>query len=145
MILVKATPDMVHEAARFISANDRAEFHKMREGRDLLQVLLKGLDETSHAIIHNGNVLCLGGSNNCLWFITTTWVDQLIPRERLQLLGLLKEHLKEVSTRLPKELRTNFVWEGNEQHIKLLNHLGAEWGFYQEYSPAGHPFRQFWL
>lgn len=145
MILVATTEEMLEDAARFISSNDLQEFNKMREGRDIRVTLLKSLDETSRSIIHNGRVLATGGSNGCLWFITTTWVTELTKSERYEMLRLLKGHLEWCRTWMTSEQMTNFVYEHNTQHRRLLDALGARYGFYQEYSPAGHPFRQFWL
>jgi hypothetical protein len=145
MILVATTKEMIEEAARFISANDLIEFNRNIEGRSLPTVLARSLDETSRSIIHNGNVLATGGSNGCLWFVTTTWVDELTKRERVEMLKILKGHLEWCRTWMVKEQMTNFVYEHNDTHRRLLDALGATYGFYQEYSPAGHPFRQFWL
>lgn len=145
MILVATTMEMIEEAARLISANDLIEFHRNIEGRSLPKVLAKSLDGTSRTIIHNGKILATGGSNGCLWFVTTTWVDELTLRERIEMLRLLKEHLAWCRTWMVKEEMTNFVYEHNDKHRRLLDALGATYGFYQEYSPAGHPFRQFWL
>lgn len=145
MILVPTELDMLTEAIESISANDREEFHKMQSGRDLRATILRSLGPTSMTIIHNGHVLATGGSNECLWFITTRYVDNLLPREKLQMVLMLKRHLEEVRKVLPPDQMSNFVYEHNEPHRRLLDALGARYGFYQEYSPAGHPFRQFWL
>lgn len=145
MILTKTTKDMLEEAASFISMTDLEEFNKMQAGRDLRATLLRSLGETSMSIIHNGRVLATGGSNECLWFITTRWVEELTPRERVQMLRLLKEHLEYCRSVMPADQLSNFVYEHNKPHRRLLDALGARYGFYQEYSPAGHPFRQFWL
>ncbi|ANY29052.1 hypothetical protein UNOSLW4_0185 [Pseudomonas phage UNO-SLW4] len=145
MILTQTTPDMLEEAARFVSLNDREEFNKMQAGRDLEATLKKSLGPTSMSIIHNGRVLATGGSNECLWFITTRWVEELTPKERLQMLRLLKDHLEYCRSVMPPDQLSNFVYEHNHAHRKLLDALGARYGFYQEYSPAGFPFRQFWL
>ncbi|WYW00672.1 internal virion protein [Pseudomonas phage vB_PpuP-Vasula] len=145
MILIETTVDMLEETARFISPNDLEEFNKMQTGRDLKATLLKSLGPTSRSIVHNGNVLASGGSNECLWFVTTRWVEELTPKERVKMLRLLKAHLEVCRAVMPAELMTNFVYEHNKPHRRLLDLLGARYGFYQEYSPAGFPFRQFWL
>lgn len=145
MIIVKSTPDIIGEAAFLASAGDRAEFNKMTEGRDMTTVLMGSLDGTSRAIVHDGKILAIGGSPDCLWFITTKHVDNLTPKERIDMLRLLKEHLEECRERLEPEQMTNIVWEGNHQHIRLLTHLGARFAEDTITSPAGFPFRQFWL
>lgn len=145
MLIVKSTPDIIGEAAFLASAGDKAEFNKMIEGRDMTVVLLGSLDGTSRAIVHDGKILAVGGSPDCLWFVTTTHVDNLTPRERLDMLRLLKEHLEECRERLEPAQMTNMVWEGNHQHIRLLTHLGAKFAEHSTLSPAGYPFRQFWL
>ncbi len=145
MILVPTTPEFLKEAAEFVSLADREEFNKMQAGRDLKATLAKSLGPTSMTIIHNGRVLATGGSNECLWFITTRWVEELTPRERVAMLKLLKEHLEVCRATMPADQLSNFVYEHNHQHRRLLDALGARYGFYQEYSPAGFPFRQFWL
>ncbi|QIN95154.1 hypothetical protein B3_00360 [Pseudomonas phage BIM BV-46] len=145
MILTATTPDMLEETVRYISPNDLEEFNKMQAGRDLKATLLKSLGPTSMSIIHNGRVLASGGSNECLWFVTTRWVDSLTPKERVQMLRLLKGHLEVCRATMPADQLSNFVYEHNQPHRRLLDALGARYGFYQEYSPAGFPFRQFWL
>lgn len=145
MILVPTTPEFLEEAAKFISMHDREEFNKMQAGRDLKATLLKSLGPTSRTIIHKGNVLATGGANECLWFVTTRWVEELTPKERLQMLRILRGHLKVCRATMPADQLSNFVYEHNVQHRRLLDALGARYGFYQEYSPAGFPFRQFWL
>lgn len=146
MFLVHSTFEFLSEAADNISACDREEFDKMQEGRDLKATLLKSLGPTSRTILSKrGEVLATGGSNDCLWFVTTTHVQDLTKKERLQLLLLLRRHLESVRKVLPAEKMSNYVYEHNFTHRRLLDALGARYGFYQEYSPAGHPFRQFWL
>lgn len=145
MILVQTQLDMLSEISRTLSSGDLAEFHKMIAGRRVTSVLLGSLNETSMSIIHNGKVLATGGSNECLWFVTSKYVDSLTPRERIQMLNLLKEHLETCRARMEPELLSNLVWEGNEQHIRLLEHLGARFADHSVTSPAGFPFRQFWL
>ncbi|WCD55407.1 hypothetical protein LABOLPEG_00005 [Pseudomonas phage phi 21A] len=145
MILVKSTPDIIGEAAFMASSGDRAEFNKMIAGRDMTTVLLGSLDETSMSIVHNGQILATGGSSGCLWFITTKHVDNLTPRERLDMLALLKDHLETCRATMDPDLMTNMVWTGNHQHIRLLKHLGARFAEHTVLSPAGYDFRQFWL
>lgn len=145
MILVETTKEMLKDAARFISASDQMEFNRNIAGRNLSEVLSRSLGETSRTIIHDGRVLATGGSDGCIWFVTTVWVDELTKKERMAMLKLLKGHLEWCRSWMPAETRTNFVYEHNEKHRRLLDALGATYGFYQEYSPAGHPFRQFWL
>lgn len=106
---------------------------------------MKSLDDTSMSIIHNGRVLATGGSTECLWFITTRWVEELTYRERLDLLEILKDHLEKCRLVMSPEHLSNFVWEGNTAHIKLLKHLGARFADRPTTSPAGYPFTQFWL
>jgi hypothetical protein len=145
MILVQTQLDMLSEISRTLTTGDLAEFHKMIEGRRVTSVLLGSLNETSMSIIHNGKVLATGGSNECLWFVTSKYVDVLTARERLQMLNLLKDHLETCRARMAPELMSNLVWVGNEQHIRLLEHLGARFADHTVTSPAGFPFRQFWL
>ncbi len=145
MILVETTEEMLVTAARTISSADLMEFNRNIPGRNLEEVLKRSLDETSRTIIHDGHILATGGSNECIWFVTTVWVDDLTKAERMQMLKLLKGHLEWCRSWMPSEHMTNYVYEHNEKHRRLLDVLGATYGFYQEYSPAGHPFRQFWL
>lgn len=145
MILVPTTPEFLEEAAKFISPCDLEEFNKMQAGRDLKATLLRSMGPTSMTILHQGNVLATGGSNECLWFVTTRWTEELTPRERVEMLRLLKKHLEVCRATMPTDQLSNFVYEHNHTHRRLLDALGARYGFYQEYSPAGFPFRQFWL
>lgn len=145
MILVPTTLDMLSQISRSLSDGDLSEFHKMIGGRRVTTVLLGSLSETSMSIIHNGKVLATGGSDGCLWFVTSKDVKTLKPRERLKMLNLLKDHLETCRARMEPELMSNRVWEGNELHIRLLEHLGARFADHTVTSPAGFPFRQFWL
>lgn len=145
MILTSTTAETLKEAAKYISMTDREEFNKMESGRNLEKTLLGSLGETSMTIIHNGHVLATGGSTGCLWFITTRWVEELTPRERLQMLRLLRGHLAECRGRMPADQLSNYVYEHNEPHRRLLDALGARYSEHQTFSPAGYPFRQFWL
>lgn len=145
MILLPTTLDMLSQISRSLSDGDLSEFHKMIGGRRVITVLLGSLSETSMSIIHNGKVLATGGSDGCLWFVTSKDVKTLKPRERLKMLNLLKDHLETCRARMEPELMSNLVWEGNELHIRLLEHLGARFADHTVTSPAGFPFRQFWL
>lgn len=145
MLIVPTTPDMLNEVSRRIALGDREEFNKLQGGRDLQVTLMTSLGETSRTLVHNGRILATGGSNECLWFVTTRWCEELTPRERVQMVLALRGHLEEVRKVLPPELMTNFVYEHNTAHRRLLDALGARYGSYTELSPAGHPFRQFWL
>lgn len=145
MILVPTQLDMLSEAIERISPSDREEFHKMQTGRDLKATILKSLGPTSMTIVHNGRVLATGGSNECLWFITTRYTESLLPRERVQMLRLLKDHLEYCRSVMPGDQLSNYVYENNHSHRRLLDALGARYGLYPVTSPAGFPFLQFWL
>lgn len=145
MILVPTTIDMLTEACENISPNDFDEFNKMQPGRDLKNVVLRSLGPTSMTILKGPKVVATGGSNECLWFITTRMADKLGMADKVRLVRLLKGHLEVCRQVMPSDQLSNFVYEHNHAHRKLLDALGARYGFYQEYSPGGHPFRQFWL
>uniref|UniRef100_A0AAU6VZN7 Internal virion protein A n=1 Tax=Pseudomonas phage Ghual01 TaxID=3138534 RepID=A0AAU6VZN7_9CAUD len=146
MILVKATKAHLIQAAGNLSRHDLDEFHMHQSNRNPLDVLPNCLDDTTMAIVEGSIVLAVGGSNDCLWFVTTTYVERLPMRDKLTFFRLLKGHLEDVkdhkafSTPL-----TNFVSVVNTPHIRLLNALRASWSNVITMSPAGFAFRQFWL
>lgn len=145
MILVPTDPLMLTQMSKIISHGDRMEFNRNRIGADLKATLEGSINETSMSIIHDGNLLATGGSGTCLWFVTSQFVALLTPTERLQMLELLKGHLEVCRKRQPAHTLSNYVWEGNKAHIRLLKHLGATFADEPITTPAGFPFYQFWL
>ena len=119
----------------------------MRPGRNVELVLLRSLGETSRTIVDSeGRVLATGGSNGCLWFVTTKRVACLGVHEKAEFIQLLKDHLECVRKFSKPEDMTNMVHEENSKHIRLLRHLGATFAFAQIVVPeTGARFRQFWL
>jgi len=144
MILVKATRDHLIQAAGNLAVHDLDEFHMHVANRNPLDVLPLCLDETTMAIVESSIVLAVGGSNDCLWFVTTTYVDGLSMRDKLAFFKILKGHLGDVRAR-PERALSNWVSVANTPHIRLLNALGARWDSGITMSPAGFAFRQFWL
>lgn len=146
MHLIKATQKHLIEAAGNLSENDFNEFHMHQSNRNPVDVLSKCLDDTTMTIMQGSIVLAVGGSKDCLWFVTTTYVKTLGLADKLRFFKILKEHLSDVMDRVPmsKQL-TNHVSVINTPHIRLLNALGATWSNVITMSPAGFAFRQFWL
>ena len=146
MLLIKATQAHLVQAAGNLSVGDLDEFHMNISNRNPLDVLPLALDETTMAIVEGSIVLAVGGSDSCLWFVTTTYVEALSLRDKLRFFKLLKGHLADVrdSESFSKQL-TNYVSVINTPHIRLLNALGATWSNVITMSPAGFAFRQFWL
>lgn len=146
MIIQKATQAMLSQAADALSINDLDEFHMWQSNRNPRDVLPLCLDETTMAITEGSIVLAIGGSQGCLWFVTTIYVEKLTMGEKLKFFKLLKEHLNDVKDRVPFcQQLTNKVSLINTPHIRLLNALGATWSNVITMSPAGFAFRQFWL
>jgi hypothetical protein len=146
MFLLKATHAHLVQAAGNLSIGDLDEFNMNIQHRNPLDVLPLALDETTMAIVEGSIVLAVGGSDSCLWFVTTTYVEDLPMRDKMTFFRLLKDHLDDVKDRGPhsKQL-TNHVSVVNTPHIRLLNALGATWSNVITMSPAGFAFRQFWL
>lgn len=146
MLLIKATQAHLVQATGNLAIHDLDEFHMHQANRNPLDVLPLCLDDTTMAIVEGSIVLAVGGSKDCLWFVTTTYVETLPMRDKLTFFRLLKEHLADVRDHVPmcRQL-TNFVSVINTPHIRLLNALGATWSNVITMSPAGFAFRQFWL
>ncbi|QNJ57474.1 internal virion protein A / acetyltransferase [Pseudomonas phage Waldo5] len=144
MFLTQATKRDLEEAASNLSFNDLCEFHSNIRGRDPAVVLPACLDETTMVIKVGALVLAVGGSKQCLWFVTTTVVDQLTKGQRIRFYKLLHGHLKGLRESGHPYL-TNFVSVDNWDHIRLLDALGAKYAKEHTMSPAGCRFRQFWL
>lgn len=143
MNIVKAQLWHLESAARDLSLGDLNEFHSHTAGRDPRNVLPNALDETTRAIMLGALVIAVGGSKNCLWFVTTNAVDLLTKAQRFEFYRILKGHLKDVRTQGTP--LSNFVSVDNHAHIRLLNALGATFDKAHWMSPAGCRFRQFWL
>lgn len=143
MILEKAKKWHLEAAANDLCKADLDEFHSHTTGRDPRDYLPLYLDDTTMVIRCGALVLAVGGSKDCLWFVTTNVVLMLSKAERFRFYRLLKEHLKAV--REQGTPLTNFVSVANKPHIRLLESLGATFSEGVSMSPAGYAFRQFWL
>ena len=146
MLITKATREHLIQAAGNLAIHDLDEFHMQQANRNPLDILPNCLDDTTMVILEGSIVLAVGGSKDCLWFITTTYVETLTMGAKMKFFRLLKEHLEDVKDRVSNDTPlTNFVSEVNTPHIRLLNALGATWSNVITMSPAGFAFRQFWL
>ncbi|MHC8370148.1 phage protein Gp13 family protein [Pseudomonas sp. MDT1-85] len=144
---VKATLADLHVAADDLSAGDLSDFHSMQSGRDPAEVFPKALDETTHAIKFGSRVLAVGGhARGGIWFVTTNVVTELSKAERYRFYRVLKSHLEDIKRGSCSGVAlTNFVAVGNRAHVRLLEVLGATFQADYSISPAGFPFKQFWL
>jgi len=143
----KATQKDLYKAAKSLSAGDLADFNAMKMGRDPVDILTKALDETTHVVKFGSRVLAVGGHpKGGVWFVTTEVVNELSKAERFSFYRMLKQHLCEVKQSRPiGESFTNFVSVNNHAHVRLLESLGASFQYGHVLSPAGFPFKQFWL
>lgn len=144
---MKATKSDLIEASINLSANDLSDFDSMLGGRNPLDVFPKALDDTTHVIKSNGKVLAVGGhGGGGIWFVTTGVVSRLSKPERYKFYRILREHLAWVRHDAgSNKALTNFVALGNVLHVRLLEKLGAKFQAGHVMSPAGFPFKQFWL
>ncbi|TMU78850.1 DUF2833 domain-containing protein [Pseudomonas fluorescens] len=147
MYKVKATLADLHEAADDLSAGDLSDFHSMQSDRDPAEVFPKALDETTHAIKSGSRVLAVGGhAQGGIWFVTTNVVTGLSKAERYRFYRILKSHLEDIKRGNSSGVAlTNYVAVGNRAHVRLLEALGATFQVDHSISPAGFPFKQFWL
>ena len=144
MILSKATKRDLEIAANDLSLGDLNEFHSHIAGRDPRDHLPNYLDETTLVIKLGSLVLAVGGSKDCLWFVTTNVIHNLTKAQRMQFYRILKGHLSVLRLQGHQRL-TNYVSADNHDHIRLLNSLGAVFDRGYTMSPAGCLFKQFWL
>lgn len=144
MILIQAQKWHLEAAANDLYEGDLDEFHSHIAGRDPRKIMPSYLDETTRAIMLGNLVLAVGGSKNCLWFVTTKVVDILTKAQRIRFYKMLKEHLEGLRKE-GHQFLTNYVHVDNHAHIRLLNSLGATFARDYHMSPAGCRFRQFWL
>lgn len=144
---VKATLADLHMAADDLSAGDLSDFHSMQSGRDPAEVFPKAFDETTHAIKFGSHVLAVGGhARGGIWFVTTNVVAELSKADRYRFYRILKSHLEDIKGANSSGVAlTNFVAVGNRAHVRLLEVLGATFQAGHTISPAGFPFKQFWL
>ncbi|WPN56848.1 phage protein Gp13 family protein [Pseudomonas sp. P9_31] len=144
---VKATLADLHVAADDLSAGDLSDFHSMQTGRDPAEVFPKAIDETTHAIKFGSRVLAVGGhAGGGIWFVTTNVVTELSKAERYRFYRILKSHLEDIKRGNSSGVAlTNYVAVSNRAHVRLLEVLGATFQADHAMSPAGFPFKQFWL
>ncbi|BFT63109.1 phage protein Gp13 family protein [Pseudomonas moorei] len=119
----------------------------MQAGRNPLDVFPKAIDETTYAIKFGRQVLAVGGhTNGGIWFVTTNVITKLSTGQRFRFFRILKDHLAFIKRESPLDMSfTNFVSVENKAHIRLLETLGAKFQDDCVMSPAGFPFKQFWL
>lgn len=143
--ITQATLSHLRTAADDLSKGDLQEFHCMIANRDPRDVLPAALNEDTHAILAGSFVIAVGGvTDDCIWFVTTNAREMLGKAERKQFYKLLKEHLADVRDK-HNRIFTNLVSKDNALHIRLLESLGATFQTGHTMSPAGFPFKQFWL
>jgi hypothetical protein len=152
MRLYKANYLHLFQAALALAQSDRDEMERVGAGRDPVEVLTASSDDPTvmHISDDRGNVLAVGGhSLGLIWFVHTTHAEALSAKGRSKMLALLRGHLQAIKQAAEREDPrgrfhfTNAVSEANTSHIKLLNHLGAEWG--QRFNHNGHGFQQFFF
>ncbi len=138
--------DLIFAAAN-LSPGDLSDFNSMITNRHPTDVFPKALDETTHTIELNGKVLAVGGyPNGGIWFVTTTEISTLTQAERYKFYRLLKAHLALIKKESANGvLFTNYVAVANTPHMRLVEKLGANLQADHALSPAGFPFKQFWL
>ncbi|KIQ12151.1 hypothetical protein RU03_11060 [Pseudomonas simiae] len=143
----KATINDLLNASVNLSSGDIADFEAMQTGRNPTEVITGALDETTHAIKLGHQVLAVGGhTNGGIWFVTTDVVATLSIAQRFRFYRTLKDHLALIKRESPLDTPfTNLVSVGNKAHVRLLEALGATFQTDCVMSPAGFPFKQFWL
>ncbi|WP_268796629.1 phage protein Gp13 family protein [Pseudomonas huanghezhanensis] len=134
-------------AANNLSVGDRSDFEALVSDRDPLDVFPRALDETTHCIKVGKCVLAVGGhANGGIWFVTTTLITTLAKAERFKFYRILKTHLTNIQKNPSSDTPlTNIVALANAAHIRLLETLGASFNEEILMSPAGFPFKRFWL
>ncbi|KPW95553.1 MULTISPECIES: phage protein Gp13 family protein [Pseudomonas syringae group] len=144
---MKATFGDLLSASVNLSSGDIADFEAMQTGRNPIDVITGALDETTYAIKLDHNVLAVGGhTNGGIWFVTTNVITTLSPGQRFRFYRILKDHLALIKRESPLDTPfTNVVSVGNKAHVRLLEALGATFQAGCVMSPAGFPFKQFWL
>ncbi|MGE7956336.1 phage protein Gp13 family protein [Pseudomonas sp. NPDC089530] len=143
----KATLADLISASNNLSPNDLSDFNAMLAGRNPVDVFPKALDETTHVIKQGNRVLAVGGhAQGGIWFVTTNVVNELSKAERFRFYRMLKSHLVTIKSESSNDIAlTNFVSVNNHAHVRLLEALGATFQTGHVMSPAGFPFKQFWL
>lgn len=78
--------------------------------------------------------------------MTTNVITTLSPGQRFRFYRILKNHLAFIKRESPVDVPfTNLVSVDNKAHMRLLETLGATFQAGCVMSPAGFPFKQFWL
>ena len=142
----KATLDDLLAVSNDLSDGDLSDFYSMQSDRQPSDVFPNALDETTYTIKYGSRVLAVGGhGQGGVWFVTTNAVALLSKAGRFRFYRILKAHLVWIKSEATGVTLTNWVSVGNHAHVRLLESLGATFQADCGISPAGFPFKQFWL
>lgn len=131
-----------------IHPEDLAEFNANNPNRNLIEVLKEHIASTNGVAMQwcDDNAcmpVAIGGNHgDCVWFITSHLVDFMAPQCKREFRKAILEYRNKMLERYP--VLWNYVWTGNNHHIRFLRTIGAE--FTDEYitsSITGETFRLF--
>lgn len=127
MYIRKATEVDVHYFLWHLSADDVEEC-KANYGttQGLSERLLSHLSDSSVVLTNAvGEIYAYGGNfGDCVWFLTSSLVDSLSQKHKEEFRQCIIKHRDLLLTKYPT--LWNFVWEGNESHIRFLKSIGAK-------------------
>lgn len=97
---------------------------------DLLSRAVSAEGFTHYAIRnkHSGCVYAIGGygSDGLCWFLTSKLVAGFTKEEKAEFRAMLRDNL--LSTLEVHDVLFNVVWNQNEQHLRLIQSMGARMG-----------------
>lgn len=102
--------------------------------------LLQSMGDVKALVDDDENVYAIGGfDNHNVWMLCT----DLVETNKILFLRSTKDVLKEV---MKKEgYLKNYVWLGNDLHVKWLKWMGAEFEEPIYYGYDGQPFKEFYF
>lgn len=133
----KLTSRHCSDLARHLSHADQSELMASGEWdpacmsvRDLLSRAVSAEGFTHYAIRNKRSGCCYAiggyGSDGLCWFLTSKLVAEFTKEEKAEFRAMLRDNL--LSTLEVHDVLFNVVWNQNEQHIRLIQSMGARIG-----------------
>lgn len=104
--------------------------------------LTKAVDEGCFVVLHEDLPLAIGGNmgDQC-WFVTSWLIDCVDKYQRLAFRKVICEYRDVLLKEYP--VLWNYVWVGNENHMRFLRSIGAT--FHEEFTESPHTGERFQL
>lgn len=127
---VKATLSDAADIALRLSDDDYKELEINHSGMyvDVVKMLEKVISEHEHVFVVvnklTGTRYAIGGYHgNEVWMLTTNYVTTFSLKERYR---FIRELRLNIASAVDSQITlSNYIWEGNKMHVKLVTSMGA--------------------